>query len=87
MFNPCWMISIILHWYNKGNSIFMLLYILKKLDAQVNRPSNEKEVDHHDSEMYWPISIKETIQWFPFSPFCSILQVTLKHVYHYYCHY
>ena len=23
-------------------------------------------MDHHDSKTYWPISIKETIQWFPF---------------------
>ena len=30
------------------------------------KPSSKKDIDHHDSESYWPTSNKETIQWFPF---------------------
>ena len=25
-----------------------------------------KKIDRHDSDLYWPTSIKYTIQWFPF---------------------
>ena len=38
----------------------------KKIDANVNRPSDKKEIDHHGRKVYWPIITKETIQWFPF---------------------
>ena len=26
----------------------------------------KKEINHYDSNLYWPTSINETIQWFPF---------------------
>ena len=30
------------------------------------KPSDKKENDRHDSDLYWPTTIKYTIQWFPF---------------------
>ena len=33
--------------------------------ANVYKPSAKKNY-HHDSNLYWPASIKYTIQWFPF---------------------
>ena len=30
------------------------------------KPLDKKEVAHHDSNMYWPTTIKYTIQWFHF---------------------
>ena len=30
------------------------------------KPSDKKKIDPHDSYLYWPTSIKDTIQWFPF---------------------
>ena len=47
----------------------------KKIDADVYKPSSKKEIDHHDSNSYWPTSIKDTIQWFTFSPLYSILKI------------
>ena len=38
----------------------------KNIDANVNKNSAKKEIDCHDSDLYWPTSIKDTIQWFPF---------------------
>ena len=32
----------------------------------MNRPLDKKEIYLHDGEKYWPIGIKEIIQWFPF---------------------
>ena len=39
---------------------------MKKIDAKVYKHSTKKEIDRHDSDLYWPTSIKDTIQWFPF---------------------
>ena len=36
------------------------------IDANLYKPSKNKEVDCHDSDLYWPTTIKDTIQWFPF---------------------
>ena len=30
------------------------------------KPSDKKENDHHNSDLYWPTSIQYTIQWFTF---------------------
>ena len=30
------------------------------------KTSDKKEIYRHDSDLYWPTSIKETIWWFPF---------------------
>ena len=32
-----------------------------KIDANVHKLSTKKEIGRHDSNMYWPISIKDTI--------------------------
>ena len=32
----------------------------------MHKPSDKKEIDCHDSDLYWPTSIKDKIQWFPF---------------------
>ena len=37
-----------------------------KIDSDVYKPSAKKEIDCHDSDSYWPTSIKDTIQWFTF---------------------
>ena len=34
--------------------------------AKAYIPSDKKETDLHDRKTYWPIIIKETIQWFHF---------------------
>ena len=39
----------------------------------MNRPLDKKEIYLHDGEKYWPIGIKEIIQWFPF---ISMMEVT-----------
>ena len=39
---------------------------VKNIDANISKPSEKKEIDRHYSHLYWPISIKYTIQWFPF---------------------
>ena len=36
------------------------------INKEINLPSNKKEIDHHDKMTYWPTSIKEVINWFPF---------------------
>ena len=43
-----------------------MLQGIKKIDANVYKPSDKKEIDRHDSNLYWPTSIKDTMQWFPF---------------------
>ena len=30
------------------------------------KPSAKKEIDHRGRNWYWPTSMKDTIQWFPF---------------------
>ena len=55
--------STILNWYKNGKSILMIQR-MKKITANMNRS---------DRKTYCPISIKETIQWFPF---CSIAENT-----------
>ena len=32
----------------------------------MSKPSEKKEIDCRDSDLYWPTKIKYTIQWFPF---------------------
>ena len=53
----------------------------KKIDSKVNRSSYKKEIDRHNSERYWPISIKETIQCFTLLSIMEHTQVSLKHIY------
>ena len=36
------------------------------IDANMSKTSDEKEIDRHDSDLYWPTTIKDTIQWFSF---------------------
>ena len=43
-----------------------MLQRMKKIDDNVYKPSDKKEIDCHDSNLYWPTSIKNTIQWFHF---------------------
>ena len=38
----------------------------KHIYANVSKPFDKKVIDRHDSNLYWPTSIKDTIQWFPF---------------------
>ena len=38
----------------------------RNIDANISTPSDKKYFDRHDSDLYWPITIKYTIQWFPF---------------------
>ena len=38
----------------------------RNIDANMSKPSDKKEIDCHDSDLYWPTSIKDTIQWFTF---------------------
>ena len=47
----------------------------KNIDFNMHKPSDKKEIDHHDSNLYWSTSIKYTIQWFPF---LSIIEHTAK---------
>ena len=44
----------------------MLKCMTKYNDANVSKPSDKKETDRHDRYLYWPTTIKYTIQWFPF---------------------
>ena len=39
---------------------------MKKMDANVYKTSDRKEIDCHDIDLYWITSIKDKIQWFPF---------------------
>ena len=32
----------------------------------MSKPYDKKEIDCHDSNLYWPTTIKDKIQWFPF---------------------
>ena len=43
-----------------------MLQRMKKIDANVYKPSAKKEIDCHDSNSYYPTLIKNTIHWFPF---------------------
>ena len=43
----------------------MLQRIIIK-NPNIYKPSAKKEIYRHDSDLYWPTSIKDTIQWFPF---------------------
>ena len=36
------------------------------MNANIYKPSKNKKLNHIDSDDYWPTSIEETIQWFPF---------------------
>ena len=36
--------------------------VCKIIDDNVYKPSDKKEIDRHDSDLYWPNSIKDTIQ-------------------------
>ena len=38
----------------------------KNIDANMSKPSDKKEIDHHDSNSYWRTSLKDTIQGFTF---------------------
>ena len=38
----------------------------RNIDTNMSKNSDEKEIDRHDSNLYWPASIKYTIQWFHF---------------------
>ena len=38
----------------------------KNVDANLSKPSDKKEIDFHDSKLYWTTTIKDTIQWFTF---------------------
>ena len=37
----------------------------RNIYANLYKPSGKNEFNCHDSDNYWPTSIKETIQWFP----------------------
>ena len=37
----------------------------KHIDANVSKTSDKKEIDRHDSNLYWSTSIKDTMQWVP----------------------
>ena len=41
----------------------------------MSKTSDKKEIDHHDSDLYFTTSIKDTIQWFPF---LTIMEHTLN---------
>ena len=43
----------------------MLHRMKNKIDANMYKPSDTKYIDRHDRDLYWPTSIKDTIQWFP----------------------
>ena len=51
---------------------------MKTIDADMYKPSDKKEIDRHDSNLYWPISIKDLIQWFPFLAIIEHTVNTLK---------
>ena len=43
-----------------------MLQLMKKIDADVYKNSDKKEIDIHESDLYPPTSIKDTMQWFTF---------------------
>ena len=43
-----------------------MLQHMKNIDANMSKLSDKKQIDIHDSNLYWPTSIKDIIQWFPF---------------------
>ena len=45
----------------------------KYIDANMSKPSDKKEIDRHDRNLYCQTSFKNTIQW---SPFISIMEHT-----------
>ena len=50
----------------------------KKIDSGVYKPSSKKEIDRHDSDSYWPTSIKDKINWFKFLKIIEHNANTLK---------
>ena len=36
------------------------------IDANLYKPSEKKKLNRHKIDKFWPTSIKDTIQWFPF---------------------
>ena len=38
----------------------------RSIDPKMSKPSNKKEIDRHDSDLYWPTTIEDTIKYFPF---------------------
>ena len=38
----------------------------KNIDTNLYKPSGKKKFNCHNSDKYWPTSIKDTIKWFPF---------------------
>ena len=38
----------------------------QNIDANLYKPPEKKKFNFHDSDAYWPTSIKDTIKWFPF---------------------
>ena len=45
----------------------------RNIDANMSKPSDKKDIDRHDSNMYYPTTIKYTIQW---SSFFTIMEHT-----------
>ena len=43
-----------------------MLHSTKKIDTNLYKPSDEQENYRYDSDLYFPTSIKDTINWFPF---------------------
>ena len=43
-----------------------MLQSMKRIDSNVYKISAKKEIDRHDSNLYWSTSIKDKIQWFTF---------------------
>ena len=54
------------HCFNNGNSKFDTAEYEHNIYANLYKSSEKNEFKRHDGEYYWPKSIKETIQWFPF---------------------
>ena len=50
----------------------------KIIDANMSKPSDKKEIDRHDSNLYWLTSMKDKIQWFPFLTIMLIKQILKK---------
>ena len=36
------------------------------IDVNMSKSSDKKKIDHHDRDLYWPTSVKDTIQRFTF---------------------
>ena len=49
----------------------------KHIDANLYKPS-ENKINLHDSDSYWPASIKDTINWFPFLPIMEHIANLMK---------